>query len=335
MTVANTKKQRPVQDLINSAFKIIEAVGVPTDDLSKRAKERTSMAVLALGGITLASGFSSCQSIKDQRYLRTKEVIVFHNGHLEERISSGSYDDIRRKDLVRLVGMGLVVNSAKNPEADINDGTRGYALNEDFARLIRTFGTELWSPSLQEFGIDEEYLALFLSERKPTKIQVKLSDSINIELLDGPHNQLQKAIIEEFLQIFGEGAEVLYIGDTSNKSLHQYDDRMVELGIDLQDRGMLPDIVAFSESREWLYLVEAVHSSNPLNPERVIDLKRNALKYCNYGVVFVTAFLTKRDFAKWMTKIAWETEVWIAESPTHMVHFNGDKFLGPHNDDPY
>ncbi|MFS2517149.1 MULTISPECIES: BsuBI/PstI family type II restriction endonuclease [Parabacteroides] len=30
-----------------------------------------------------------------------------------------------------------------------------------------------------------------------------------------------------------------------------------------------------------------------------------------------------------MADIAWETEVWIAENPGHMIHFNGDRFIGP------
>ena len=28
--------------------------------------------------------------------------------------------------------------------------------------------------------------------------------------------------------------------------------------------------------------------------------------------------------------IAWETEVWIADEPDHMIHYNGERFLGPY-----
>ena len=27
--------------------------------------------------------------------------------------------------------------------------------------------------------------------------------------------------------------------------------------------------------------------------------------------------------------INWDTEVWIAELPEHMIHLNGDQFMGP------
>jgi adenine-specific DNA-methyltransferase len=44
----------------------------------------------------------------------------------------------------------------------------------------------------------------------------------------------------------------------------------------------------------------------------------------------VTAFPDRVTFRKFAKDIAWETEVWIADNPDHMIHFNGDKFLGPY-----
>lgn len=45
--------------------------------------------------------------------------------------------------------------------------------------------------------------------------------------------------------------------------------------------------------------------------------------------MYVTAFRDVKTFKKYANNIAWETEVWIAELPSHMIHYNGDKFLGP------
>ena len=42
------------------------------------------------------------------------------------------------------------------------------------------------------------------------------------------------------------------------------------------------------------------------------------------------AFPDRAEFRKNAADIAWETEVWIADNPDHMIHFNGDRFLGPH-----
>jgi hypothetical protein len=48
------------------------------------------------------------------------------------------------------------------------------------------------------------------------------------------------------------------------------------------------------------------------------------------GLVFVTAFLDRQTLKKELGNISWETDVWVAEAPFHLIHFNGERFLGPH-----
>ncbi|MDW1871050.1 BsuBI/PstI family type II restriction endonuclease [Vibrio sp. Vb0598] len=323
-------KSEPVRTKILEALEILHSVGLPMEDFSTRRLERVAMCFMALCDVRKDSSWVDAKSIDDGIVLISRKIIEYINENFEETISSGSYDDIRRKDLIRPIGMGLIIKSANNPNADTNDGTRGYAINKEFGKLIRTFNTPKWTSSLSQFEVDKDYINQLNGTRKPKKLEVQLAEGLVIELDNGPHNKIQKAVVEQFLPIFGYGAKVLYIGDTSKKQMHKYSEEMVKLGLNIKDRGMLPDIIAFSEEKEWLYLIEAVHSSNPLNPERCIELKRSVLKDCPYGVVFVTAFLSRKDFSKWMQEIAWETEVWLADRPEHMIHFNGDKFLGPH-----
>jgi len=327
-------KSPNVQKLIQSGVEIIESVGVPIHDLTLRRLEKMSMSFLALCAMNESKAWAEVLSITDGHVLRTREIITYLNEHFEESLSLSSYDDIRRKDLIRLVGMGLVVKSANKPNADTNDGTRGYALEANFANLIRAYNSEEWVSKLSLFKLDQDYIEQFYSKREIAKLEVQLEEGLIISLDNGLHNKIQKAVIEKFLPIYGYRAKVLYIGDTSNKHIHEYSDQMIKLGLNIEDRGMLPDIVAFSAEKNWLYLIEAVHSSNPLNPERCIELRRGILKDCPYGVVFVTAFLTKKEFAKWLPQIAWETEVWLVETPEHLIHFNGDKFLGLHKKTP-
>lgn len=94
--------------------------------------------------------------------------------------------------------------------------------------------------------------------------------------------------------------------------------------------GELPDIVAYSSKRRWLYLIEAVHSSGPVSPIRHLELARLTTR-CETDIVYVTAFLSRKAFRKFAADISWETEVWIADAPDHLIHFNGDSFIGPHN----
>ena len=138
---------------------------------------------------------------------------------------------------------------------------------------------------------------------------------------------MQKEIIEQFLPRFGSDCAVLYIGDTSNKSLHIEIEELKKLNFFELSHDELPDIIAYSESKNWLYLIEAVHSSGPMSEIRVHQLKK-LLKDTKAEIIFVTAFLSRNEFRKWVIEVAWETEVWIADNPDHMIHFNGHKFLG-------
>jgi hypothetical protein len=79
-----------------------------------------------------------------------------------------------------------------------------------------------------------------------------------------------------------------------------------------------------------LFMVEAVTSHEPVSPKRHQEIE-SFLGRCQAERVYVTAFLSIAEFRKYAADIAWETEVWIAATPDHMIHFNGPKFLGPHN----
>jgi type II restriction enzyme len=121
-----------------------------------------------------------------------------------------------------------------------------------------------------------------------------------------------------------------YVGDTANKFLHLEKERLEALQFFELSYGELPDIVAYSEQRNWLYLIEAVHSSGAISPVRLLELKK-LTEQCTADIIFVTAFLDRNTFRQFAPDIAWETEVWIAEAPDHLIHFDGEKFLGPYS----
>ncbi len=286
------------------------------------------MACLAVGDIK--TNFMEAKSSNDNLFLTTREIIIFENKHFGEHISPGSYDDIRRKDLLLLVQARIVLNSSSFGTQATNNPTRGYAMNPLFANLIKSFGTTKWKQNLTVYKKQVEILKDELEhKRNMEKIPVKLPSGINLELSAGDHNLLQKLIIEDFLTRFGMGAEVLYIGDTSNKSLFRNDKVLNSIGFFALEHDELPDVVAFCQEKKLLFLIEAVHSTGPMSEIRVMKLKKQ-LEKCSAVPIFVTSFMNKKTFRKRVTEIAWETEVWIADSPDHMIHFNGDKFLEIH-----
>jgi type II restriction enzyme len=320
-----SQKDSQTVQLLEEAITILSSVGIPVSDKTERSLERMAMAFLAVAGVT-----KHWKEASDKRFLKTREVINFINQHFEENISSGSYDDIRRKDLKLLVVAGLILNSSDKPDAATNDPTRGYSLSSDFKNLIQSFGIKDWKSNLEQFMADKESLEELLQRKRTlNKVPIHLPNGNLVELSLGKHNDLQKAIIEEFLPRYGQGCEVLYLGDTANKMLHIEEEKLKSLNFFELSHDELPDIIAYDPQRNWLYLIEAVHSSGSISEIRMLELKR-LTKDCTADIVYVTAFLTKSEFRKWVTDIAWETEVWIAENPDHLIHFNGDKFLGPY-----
>ena len=316
-----------IRELIFSMLDILGEVGIPLDGTERRL-EKMSMACLAVGDIR--AGFQEAKSADDGFFLTSREIITYENKNYGESISLGSYDDIRRKDLQLPVQAGIIINSSSLNIQATNNPKRAYALHPLFADLVRSYGSSQWNSKV-EFYKSKMLLLKEELERKREleKIPIKLPSGINLQLSAGEHNQLQKYIIEDFLSRFGMGAEVLYIGDTSNKLLYVEQNVLKQIGFFTLKHEELPDVVAYCKDKNLLFLIEAVHSAGPMSEVRVRYLKRQ-LEICTAFPVFVTAFLNKKDFRRWVTEIAWESEVWIADNPEHMIHFNGYKFLEIH-----
>lgn len=90
----------------------------------------------------------------------------------------------------------------------------------------------------------------------------------------------------------------------------------------------MPDVILYRPDKDWIYFIEAVASVGPMSPQRIIDIQRMTKKVKS-GKIFITAFPDMAEYKKFSMTLAWETEVWIADFPDHMIHLNGDKFMGP------
>ena len=326
--ITKSSKTATNQQLINEALYILESVGIPFEKKTEKALQSMAMCFLSVAGIS--KSWKEAKGLKENRHLKTREIIKYINEHFEENISPGSYDDVRRKHLKLLVLADLVLNSANNPDAATNDPTRGYTLRADVKNLLLNFNTSQWEIKLKLFLKNQEPLSVVLArKRNIVKLPVFLPGNKQISLSKGEHNDLQKQVIEEFLPRFGQGCEVLYVGDTINKILHYEETKLKALGFFKLSNEDLPDIIAYAENKNWLYLIEAVFSSGPMSETRMLELKKQLVN-CTAELIFVTAFISKEDFKKYITDIGWESEVWTADNPEHLVHFNGDKFLGPY-----
>ena len=322
-------KSEKIQRLIREALQVLQCLGIPIEDLTDRKKEKMAMAFLAVGDVKRSSEWKKIKDANMDYRLKTREIISFENNNFEENINPSSYDDIRRVDLAPLVLAEIVVESI--PNSNKSDPRRGYKISVEYARLIKNYGQSDWFEQVRNFNSGRiTYAERINAKRNMPMIPVRLPDGSEIKLKDGEHNQIQQRIIEDFLPRFGNEAILYYVGDSHNKYGVVYKkEELKSIGIMDLKQSKLPDVVAYSPSKDWIYLIEAYHSSNPITGERKIELENMLGKYAKKAV-FVTAFSNESSYKSCPESLAWETEVWIATSPEHLIHRNGNRFLGPY-----
>ena len=144
----------------------------------------------------------------------------------------------------------------------------------------------------------------------------------------GKHNELQKAIVEEFAPRFAPNSECVYVGDTIDKELVKNKEKLKAIGFEITLHDKMPDVVLYREDKDWIYFIEAVTSVGPVSQKRILEIQEMTANVTS-GKIYITAFPDVKTFKKFAEDLAWETEVWISDMPDHMIHFNGDKFMGP------
>ena len=198
----------------------------------------------------------------------------------------------------------------------------------EMLKLIRSFNTVLWDEELTAFlSKHDKLVTIYASKKEMKKMPVKINGE-DFTFSTGKHNQLQKAILEEFAPRFAPGSRCLYVGDTTEKDLVKDVPRLKELGFEITLHDKMPDVVLYREDVDWIYFIESVTSVGPMDPKRVLEIKEMT-KGVTSGKIYVTAFLDFKTYKQFALQLAWDTEVWLAELPEHMIHLNGDRFMGP------
>lgn len=248
------------------------------------------------------------------------------------RYAPNTRETIRDEAVKFFVEAGLLLRNPDKPDRPTNSGNTVYQIEPSALALFRAFGTPDWAHYLKAYLANVEAVKREIARhRELARVPVALPDGRTVALSPGGQNPLIKAIIEDFCPHFVPGGVIAYIGDTESKFAYFEASYLAGLGITLDSAAKMPDVIVHCTKRNWLLLIEAVTSAGPVDGKRRKELKE-LFAGCKAGLVFVTAFDTRRVMQSFLASIAWESEVWIAEDPAHMIHFNGDKFLGPYPD---
>ena len=307
---------------MDEALAMLKSIGVPRG----QENERSALTVLAL----LDLGPEDAWSSSNNPLRGVNEMMIWMQSSYGKSYAANTRETIRRFTLHQFIAMGLVDHNPDNPARTVNSPNNVYQVRQSFVDLVRTYGSDTWEAQLERFLEELEGInQLREAERPMETIPVTLPDGTELSLTPGGQNDLVKEVIEEFASRFVPGGRVLCVGDAGASGRYFDSEYLAELGVVLAEPGRMPDVVIHHVERDWLVIVEAVTSHGPVNPLRRGQL-RNLFADCRCGIVYVTAFLDRGAMRQYLSEIAWETEVWVADAPTHLIHFDGEKFLGPY-----
>ncbi|MEP7338195.1 MAG: BsuBI/PstI family type II restriction endonuclease [Acidobacteriota bacterium] len=307
---------------IEEAKEILKTLGLP----KAQQNEMAALTLLALCGLKPSDLWKqACR----HSVTVTKGIMTFVAQEYNRQYAPNTRETFRRQVLHQFVQAGLAEYNPEAPELPTNSPRAHYALTDAGIAAIKTYGTRNWKSAASKFTSQQgNLLQIYQKKRSAKLVPVSLPDGSKLNLSPGKHNEIEVAVIETFAPRFAPGSHLLYLGDTAKKNFFLDADRLTRLGISLNDHDKLPDVVLYDEARNWLFLIEAVTSHGPMTPKRVVELGK-MFTPCQAGCIYVSAFPDLAEFRKHLKQIAWETEIWIAEIPDHLIHFNGDRFLGP------
>ena len=303
-------------DKINEARELLKMLGMP----KTQQADICCYVLLAMAGIKPDTLWKDAGN----EWIRIHDIIQFANTYYGSTYAENSRETFRKQALHHFRNAALVEDNGKAT----NSPNYRYRLTEETLQMVRTFQTSEWQKSVSRFlEYHEKLVDMYASKKKMTMMPVRINGA-DFQFSTGKHNELQKAIIEEFAPRFAPNSECLYVGDTIEKDLVKNVDKLKQLGFEITLHDKMPDVVLYREDKDWIYFVESVTSVGPMDAKRILEITEMT-KSVAAGKIFVTAFLDFKTYKRFSENLAWETEVWIAEMPEHMIHLNGDKFLGP------
>lgn len=310
------------QEKIEQSLEILRSLGMPRAQIN----ERSALTLLALLDLHPDGNWGEIQ----RPMIGVTPIMDWCRDVYGKEYAPNTRETFRRQTLHQFCDGGIALYNPDEPNRAVNSPKACYQLAPELHTVLLTYGTAEWDISIKEhIGSISTLVEQYAMARKMEMIPLKLNDGTDLILSPGAHSQLIKDIIVEFGPRFAPEAEVIYIGDTGAKEDHFREERLAELGVIVDRKGKLPDIILYCKERNWLLLIESVTSHGPVDGKRHGELAK-LFANAKPGLVYVTAFPDRKVMAKYLIGLSWETEVWIADAPTHMIHLNGDRFLGPH-----
>ncbi|EER5061536.1 restriction endonuclease [Escherichia coli] len=310
-------------DYIEAAQQIIASLGLPR----AQQNERSALCLLALLNLTPGKAWADAEN----PLVGITPIMNWVREHYGKVYAPNTRETFRRQSMHQFCAAGVALYNPDKPDRPVNSPKAVYQIEPTALSMLRTFGTPAWHDSLARYLAGRETLITrYAKEREQNRIPVEIAAGQQITLSPGEHSELIRAIIEDFAPRFAPGSVLVYAGDTGEKWGYFDAPLLAGLGVNVDSHGKMPDVVLHFTAKNWLLLVESVTSHGPVDGKRHAELAR-LFAGSTAGLVYVTAFPNRSIMGRYLGEIAWETEVWVADAPSHLIHFNGVRFLGPYS----
>lgn len=309
-------------EYIEAAYQIIISLGLPR----AQQNERSALSLLALLNLTPGKLWVEAEN----PLVGITPIMDWARKHYGKEYAPNTRETFRRQTMYQFCDAGVALYNPDKPDRPVNSPKAVYQVEPATLKLLRSFGTDQWHDNLTAYLAERETLvAQYAKEREQNRIPVEIALGKEITLSPGEHSELIQAIIENFAPRFAPGSVLVYAGDTGDKWGYFDAVLLAELGVRMDSHGKMPDVVLHFTEKNWLLLVESVTSHGPVDGKRHAELAK-LFTGSKAGLVYVTAFPNRSIMGRYLGEIAWETEVWVVDAPSHLIHFNGVRFLGPY-----
>lgn len=312
-----------MHDKVGEALQVLAEIGMPR----AQQNSRSAMCLLAIANVTPDKRWAQASA----PLIGITPIMEFAAKHYrDEPYAPNTRETVRRQTMHQFCEAGVALYNPDDPGRPVNSPKAVYQISPEALSLVRAFGSPQWEEAVKLFRAQRMSLAdRYAAVRDLRNVPLTLATGQQVQLSPGAHSELIRQLVEVFGARFAPGGILLYAGDTGDK--WGYFDRHAFAAIDvtIDSHGKMPDVVIHHKDKDWLLLCEAVTSHGPVDGKRRDEL-RALFRSSRAGLVFVTAFPSRSVMSRYLNEIAWETEVWCADHPTHLIHFNGERFLGPH-----
>ncbi len=306
---------------VKEALAILKAFGLPRE----QQNERSALSLLALLHLSPDKEWHEAEA----PFMGITPIMDWMKATYQKKYMPNTRETIRRQTMHQFVSAGIALYNPDDPSRAVNSPYAVYQISPPALATILAYNTLEWCAKLQGFlSAQTKLVDQYAKPRQMKKVPISVCSG-SFQLSPGKHSQLIKNIVEDFAGYFVPDAQLVYLGDTGKKQGYTDNPLLKKLEIQLDEHGKMPDVIFYCSVRNWLVLVEAVTSHGPVDGKRHKELSE-LFSTSSAGIVYVTAFPSRSVMSQYIGSIAWETEVWVADAPTHLIHFNGTRFLGPY-----